>query len=189
MLILSELQVYPLIITSLWLMLPAYFPNPFAVVVGGGTPIDFGKNFIDGKRILGDGKTWRGLFGGGACGILIGLLQIYLAQQVANLISLEELPSFPIVVLFTLSFGALIGDIIMSFVKRRLGLKRGAPLPIIDQLDFVFGAFALTYVFAPNWFISNFTFWIIITILIVTPVLHRITNIIGYILKLKEVPW
>lgn len=25
------------------------------------TPIDSGKNFVDGKRIFGDNKTWKGL--------------------------------------------------------------------------------------------------------------------------------
>ena len=50
-----------IILQALWLILPAYVANASAVLVGGGTPVDFGKNWRDGKRILGDGKTWRGL--------------------------------------------------------------------------------------------------------------------------------
>ncbi|MDD1705711.1 MAG: CDP-archaeol synthase, partial [Methanoregulaceae archaeon] len=45
-------------------MMPAYVPNPVAAFLGGGRPIDGGNNFRDGRRIFGDGKTWRG-FGAG----------------------------------------------------------------------------------------------------------------------------
>ena len=38
-------------------------------------------------------------------------------------------------VIFTMAFGSLFGDMFMSFFKRRIGLKRGAPLPVVDQLD------------------------------------------------------
>ncbi|HDS59894.1 MAG TPA: CDP-archaeol synthase, partial [Thermoplasmatales archaeon] len=40
---------------AVWLVLPAYLANASAVVLGGGTPIDFGKTWRD-KRLLGDGK-------------------------------------------------------------------------------------------------------------------------------------
>ena len=55
---------YTIILQALWIIIPAYVSNASAVLVGGGTPIDFGKNWSDGKRILGDGKTWRGLLSG-----------------------------------------------------------------------------------------------------------------------------
>jgi len=50
-----------LILKTIWLLLPAYTPNNFAVIFGGGTPLDFGKKFIDGRRILGGGKTVKDL--------------------------------------------------------------------------------------------------------------------------------
>lgn len=170
------------VIKASWLMLPAYIANPTAVVFGGGKPIDFGKNWRDGRRILGDGKTFRGLLGGIACGIIIGLIQMQISP-------LWYLGIFTLTSVITLSIGALLGDIIKSFFKRRLGLKRGAKFPLVDQLDFVVGAWILTYIFDPVWFTDNFTFWIIITILILTPLLHRLTNILGYYLKLKKEPW
>ena len=61
------------IITGILAFIPALVANPFAVVSGGGRPIDFGKKIND-KRILGDGKTWKGLFGGGFSGGIIGFL-------------------------------------------------------------------------------------------------------------------
>jgi len=38
---------------AIWFFLPAYFANATPVVLGGGTPIDLGRNFLDGRRILG----------------------------------------------------------------------------------------------------------------------------------------
>lgn len=171
-----------IIIQALWLMLPAYIANPAAVVFGGGAPVDFRKNWIDGKRILGDGKTFRGLIGGTACGVIIGIIQM--------LYSPSGFPGeFTLLAIFSLSFGALLGDMVKSFFKRRIGYERGEKLPFIDQLDFVAGAWIVTYLLEPEWFLENFTFWIIIVIIVLTPALHRITNIIGYYMKLKKEPW
>jgi len=176
------LPIIAVIIKALWLMLPAYIANPTAVLFGGGTPIDFGKNFLDGKRILGDGKTFRGFFGGAACGIIVGMLQRLAPQD-----GIFVMPSISAII--TLSFGALLGDIVKSFFKRRFGFERGEKLPFIDQLDFVAGAWVLTYIFDPQWFAENFTFWVIITVLVLTPVLHRATNILGYHIRVKKEPW
>ena len=59
-------------------MVPAYVPNPVAALCGGGTPIDFDRNHSDGRRLLGDGKTYRGLACGVLAGITVGALQIWL---------------------------------------------------------------------------------------------------------------
>lgn len=171
-----------IIINAIWLMLPAYISNPMAVVFGGGTPIDLGKKWGDGRRILGDGKTIRGLFAGTICGIIAGLTQMQISP-------LGSLGNFTYTAIITISFGALLGDIVKSFFKRRLGFTRGAKLLLIDQLDFVAGAWILTYAFDPQWFIMNFTPQIIITVLILTPIFHRLTNIFGYYIKLKKEPW
>ena len=47
------------IVLIMWYLLPAYLANTVAALVGGGAPIDGGHNWSDGKRILGDGKTFR----------------------------------------------------------------------------------------------------------------------------------
>jgi CDP-2,3-bis-(O-geranylgeranyl)-sn-glycerol synthase len=175
------------LIVAFWLMLPAYIPNNCAVLFGGGMPLDGGRIFSDGRRTLGDGKTFRGTFAGTVCGILVGLLQNIVAPFVG-------LPSFGsgdemLSILVALSLGAMLGDIVAAFFKRRMGLKRGAPLFIIDQLDFVIGAWILTLFMAPEWFILHFTPIIILIVLIVTPILHRVTNIIGYRMGAKKEPW
>ncbi len=188
------LYILQIIIIAIWMMLPAYIPNPIAAVFGGGRPIDHGKYLRDGRRILGDGKTYRGLAVGILCGLLTGVLQTALTAR--NITILEvQLPSFgpdmtgSLLVILSLSIGALCGDMFMSFFKRRLGLRRGAPLPVIDQLDFVLGAWALTYILATDWFIANFSTEIIIAVLVITPVLHVVTNIVGYLIGVKKEPW
>ncbi len=180
----STLQTLAL---TLWLMLPAYVPNSTAAIFGGGLPVDFGRNFIDGKRIFGDGKTYKGLIAGTACGVLVGVVEHYSAKT-AGMPDFGEYPYF-LSAVFLLSFGALSGDMLKSFFKRRLGYERGARLEIFDQLDLVFGAWALTFIFARDWFLANFNLGIIITAIIITPVLHRIVNVIGYKIGAKKEPW
>ena len=148
----------------------------------------------DGRRILGDGKTYRGLFAGIICGLLVGLLQMRLVTGGFTVFGIT-LPAFgmsttgSVIVILALSCGSLFGDMFMSFFKRRLGLKRGAPLPVIDQLDFVLGAWLFAYLLSPAWFTATFSFWIIVTVLVITPMLHLVTNIIGYFIGVKKEPW
>jgi CDP-2,3-bis-(O-geranylgeranyl)-sn-glycerol synthase len=88
-----------------------------------------------------------------------------------------------------LAFGALLGDMAKSFVKRRLGKDRGQSWPIADQYDLVAGAFLLMLALDPAWLFANITLPILIVILILTPILHRAVNIIGYLCRVKKEPW
>ena len=150
---------------AIWFFFPAYVANATPVVLGGGKPIDLGKKFIDGRRILGDGKTFRGFILALAAGTLVGAFQ---ARPVLGLI---------------MSLGAMLGDMAVSFLKRRLGMERGAPLPVGDQLDFVAGAVALTNL------VAVIPLDYIIAIVVVTPPIHLGTNALAYALGLKERPW
>ena len=182
-----------LIILSIWLMLPAYIANPAAALLGNGRPIDMGKNFTDNKRILGDGKTIRGFILGSLCGAIIGLLQIWLAPSIAPYLSAyvsgDLLMHTSYLALLTMPVGALLGDLVKSFFKRRLGFERGAMMPVADQLDFVFGAWVLTYFLDSAWFMANFNLSIIVTVILITPILHLATNFIGFKIGKKNVPW
>ena len=176
------MNILHLIILGIWLMLPAYVPNPAAALFGGGRPIDLGKKLKDGYRIFGDGKTFRGLISGTLCGIAIGLIQNLISSRMG-------LPSFVLPALFCLSFGALLGDLCKSFFKRRFGLRRGASLPVVDQLDLVFGSWLLCLIFVRVWFLYNFKPQIIVVVLVMTPLLHISMNIIGYKMGVKKEPW
>jgi CDP-2,3-bis-(O-geranylgeranyl)-sn-glycerol synthase len=132
-----------------------------------------GKRFVDGRRILGDGKTTYGFLGGLAVGTLIGLLQGVGAGSLRWHLSLG----------FLLALGALLGDLLGSFIKRRWGIKRGGAAPGLDQLSFVVLALLLASLMSlPGW-------QVIATILIITPPIHLATNFVAYKLGLKSRPY
>lgn len=172
---------------TIWLLLPAYTPNNFAVVLGGLKPMDFGKNFFDGKRIFGDGKTFSGFFGGIIGGIFVANLQRITEKSlgVSLLSSLDYLDFF--LLTSALALGAMLGDLVGSFVKRRLNFKHGESFPVVDQLSFL--VFAILIASFTPVFWKIFTVFEIITAFIITPLLHLAVNVIAFKLKLKEVPW
>ena len=170
---------------ALWIMVPAYLPNSAAAVFGGGTPIDFGKTLGDGRRIFGNGKTYRGFFGGVLCGVLAGLIEIWAAST----FDLAMLPRQTLLSVTLLAAGALLGDLAKSFLKRRLGKERGESWFLADQYDLVVGSFLLILLIYPQWLFENITSPIAVWIVIMTPLLHRVVNIIGYYIGVKEVPW
>ena len=193
---------YEIILQALWLVLPAYIANGSALLIGGGTPIDFGKNWKDGRRIFGDGKTWRGLISGAFVG-MVGGFGLSVAAKYINMsdfafLGLNDFTGFPLMIpiIGSICFGALLGDIIKSFFKRRIGKKRGEDWIPFDQIDFVLGVLFFSFLIAVllqifgitsyNWFFKSFTEWHILTLLIITPFLHLLTNYIHKKAKSKQ---
>ena len=189
-----------LIIEALWFIFPAYLANSAPVDVSQirflkkyGKPIDGGKTWR-GKRILGDGKTWRGLYAGIIAGTLVGIIQTAIQPSLEN--DYPNLLQMTVALAFMISLGALVGDMAESFFKRQIDLKPGAPLPLLDQLDFVFGAvfFAWLWVVFSTGQIAgafeNMLGWSrFLLILLITPLMHLITNFIAWAWKLKKDPW
>lgn len=191
-------DVLLIMITGLWLYVPAMVPNSNAALIGRycntSLKMDFGKTW-KGKRIFGDGKSWVGFFGGAITAILIGFLQLGIAALCGDSENFWGFGPFwgNVGILCTMSFGALLGDLCGAFIKRRLGMERGQKAPVLDQYDFFVGSFLLTFAFFPDFIISNFIEgWHIaalIFILVMTFVIHRGVNIIGYKLGVKNEPW
>ncbi len=159
-----------LIVESLKLIFPAYCANAAPVLVGGGLPMDFGKNFVDGRRVFGKNKTFRGFFFGLTIGILVGLLEVFLF-------------GYPLLFVVLSPLGALLGDLAGAFLKRRLNISPGGLLPLVDQVDFVVGAVLFSL---PLGIVS---FELAVAMLIITPPIHLLTNYAAYKLKLKSNPW
>jgi CDP-2,3-bis-(O-geranylgeranyl)-sn-glycerol synthase len=184
------------VLQALWFILPAYFANSMPVQFSKvaflekyGKPIDGGRTWM-GARILGDGKTWRGLVIGVTIGSLIGVLQLIYQKDIAlffgGLLGAADftLPIMSLQLAFMLSLGALAGDMVASFFKRRTGLHPGEPAPLMDQLDFVFGAFLFSWFLLGT--IDYDRFFILV---VITPILHLIANFVAWIWKLKKNPW
>ncbi|MEA1930566.1 MAG: CDP-2,3-bis-(O-geranylgeranyl)-sn-glycerol synthase [Euryarchaeota archaeon] len=180
-------MVGSLVATAFWAMLPAYVPNNAAVLAGGGRPIDGGRTW-DGRRALGDGKTWRGTAVGTLVGVLLALGLNAVNAPLSSALGFS-LPTFPLHAAVALAFGAMVGDIGASFIKRRSGRERGAAFPGLDQLDFVVGSLLLAFLVAGDWFLSTFTPGVLAVILVITPLLHVGTNVIAFKIGAKDEPW
>jgi CDP-2,3-bis-(O-geranylgeranyl)-sn-glycerol synthase len=159
-----------LVVESLKFIFPAYCANAAPVLVGGGFPMDFGKDFFDGKRVFGNNKTFRGFFFGLAIGVGVGLVEWIIFD-------------YPLLFSLLTPLGALLGDLAAAFLKRRLGIAPGGLFPIVDQIDFVVGAIIFALPLA-------MIYWqLAVVTLIITPPIHLLTNFGAYVLKLKKNPW
>lgn len=164
------------------LMVPAYAANMAPSIIKGHKPMDFGRNFIDGKRLFGDGKTIRGFFSGILCGIIVGMIFGPLYELVTGGVVLSDFAKYGFLG-FLVGFGTVLGDLCGSFIKRRFNVERGAVFPLMDQEGFMIGAiFMLWLVWSP----VPITWTLIIALLIITPPLHLLGNIMAYKLGNKK---
>jgi len=181
--VLNIFNIYVLV-ECIWLILPAYAANGLAPLVRGRRAIDSGRK-LAGRRVFGDGKTWEGLVFGIVIAVLIALIEMIAYPYLPWGISDVPLVIVPMSALlgFLLGSGAMVGDLVGSFIKRRFGLKRGAPAPLLDQEDFLVGSL----LFASLLITVKIEWWILL--LVITPVLHWTACIIGYIFKVKRTPY
>jgi CDP-2,3-bis-(O-geranylgeranyl)-sn-glycerol synthase len=167
------MDIGTIIIEALKFIFPAYCANGAPVLGGGGKPMDFGKNFCDGKPILGANKTFRGFFFGWGIGLLVGLVEGMVFG----------FASYSILFSVLTPLGALLGDLTGAFIKRRLNIAPGGLLPVVDQIDFVVGALVFSL---PLMIVS----WeLAVAVLLITPPIHLFTNFLAYKMKLKKNPW
>ncbi|TRO49948.1 CDP-2,3-bis-(O-geranylgeranyl)-sn-glycerol synthase [Candidatus Bathyarchaeota archaeon] len=166
----NQMPIVTLVAEALLFIFPAYCANAVPVLAGGGTPMDFGKNFFDGKRIFGDHKTFRGFFFGLLVGILVGIAEFLIFD-------------YPILFIILPSLGALAGDLLGSFAKRRIGISPGGLFPIVDQIDFVIGALLFSIP------LSILTWELALVVILITPPIHLLTNYVAFKMRLKKHPW
>jgi CDP-2,3-bis-(O-geranylgeranyl)-sn-glycerol synthase len=109
----------------------SFFHLLLLIIVANGSPIvlrdllgerldyalDCGAEFIDGHRLLGGSKTWRGLLGAviftAAAGVMLG---------------------YSVTTGLLVGLLAMLGDISASFIKRRLNLPPSSMAPLLDQI-------------------------------------------------------
>lgn len=177
------------LIKVLWWLLPAIIANITATYFGGRWIMDRGRVHHDGRRLLGDGKTWSGLLGGTLAGFTIASL-LYWWDPLSYGFGWDR-PGIIFIIL--MANGALWGDVIASFIKRRLDRKRGARFEPWDQYDWLIGAFMLTAPFYVGWYgehlLSGETLMALIVVIPFIFIGHRVINIIGHAIGWKDVPW
>lgn len=176
------------VLECFYFFLPAYLANmtpPLLKKAGVlkilAKRVDFGKDYR-GISIFGNHKTWRGLAGGTIIGIIIAFLQLKLFEYpFFKSISLVNYDQINILLFgFLISFGALAGDLLFSFLKRRRDLKPGAPWIPFDQIDYVIGSFLFLFPYLA----MEYSIWA--TILILTFFLNIIVNYIGFKIGVNE---
>ncbi len=106
-------------------------------------PIDAGRS-SRGRRVLGDGKTWRGVATAVVGCVIAVAVQKYALWPLARPIALLDYSrASPLALGLALGVGATAGELPNSFVKRRVGIpaggtKRGPSRVVFylwDQLD------------------------------------------------------
>lgn len=183
---LEELTSPAFILSISIILAPSYLANGMAAIFSGGPPLDRGKLFRDRHRILGDGKTQNGTMGA----ILFGLVGSLAVVLLVNVFLPEYHFGVSHLVLgFLSAIGAISGDILGAFIKRRMGLERGAMAPGLDQLGFILFAVLFVGVYDLLQPTIRFNLQMLAFALIVTPFMHLLGNFIGFKLGKKKVPW
>lgn len=179
------------ILLAFWFFLPAGIANATPVFAKRipflnklDYPIDFYKS-INGIRIFGDHKTFRGLITGVIMAILTAGIQLSIFN---NSPELRENLGFDFssvsFILYGIlaGLGALLGDAIKSFFKRRVNIKPGSSWFPFDQIDYIIGGIVFLIP------IIRLSFIQYVLTFIVWFGLHLASTYIGYLLKLKDKP-
>ena len=157
-------------------------------------PMDNNKNFIDGKRIFGDNKTWKGFIGyiilNLICMILFGLLWNYTNLNHLNFFynSIENTFFNNIILGLLLGLGYALFELPNSFLKRRLDIEPGKTINgfkkiffiFLDQADSVFGCCLVVALF----YKMSLKFYLMYVLL--GAATHLIFNMILYFAKLRK---
>ena len=171
-----------LIFESLWIFLPAYVANATPVLLARFRLLEFMNKPIDhgfklGKnRLFGETKTWRGLIGGSFAALLITAIQY----------SYETGLSYKLFLLMGLTMGLGVGlmDLFKSFVKRRFNIESTKPWFPFDHMDYLGGLAVLNSLMGE--FMDYRIFW---CILIISPIMPILANMVSYKLGWKKVWW
>jgi len=128
-------------------------------------PVDAGRTWSDGRPLFGPSKTWRGLLSGTLACVLFALW-------------------LDLGWLFGAGFGALslLGDLLSSFIKRRMGLTSSARAVWLDQLPEA----ALPMLMA--WFWFPLPFWEIAAIAMLFALSNMLFSPLLYRLGIRKQP-
>ena len=156
-------------------------------------PLDFNKK-INGKRIFGDNKTWKGLLGY----IFFNIIFMILVGIIYKATNIEHLNFFYInhknTLIYNIIVGALLGlfyalfELPNSFMKRRLDIKPGKTIKgpkkyffiFLDQADSVFGVALVVWMFYP------IGIKVYLLYILVGAVTHLVINMLLYLLHLRK---
>lgn len=125
----------------------------------GRQPVDGGRKMPDGRPLLGGSKTWRGVLAALGASILLAILLGYGA-------------------LFGLVFALLVvaGDLLSSFLKRRLGLVPSSRSTGLDQLpeSILPSIYAVMHLGVEWWWVPLWAVAFMLLEIVASPLLFRL---------------
>jgi len=161
-------------IQLVYFMAPAYAANMLPPFVkywrGWNPPIS--------RRWLGSHKTVLGFAAGVSAAVLTALAQSYLAWPGAIAVRVTWLGLG-----LRFGIGAMAGDAVKSFFKRRAELPPGTPWIPFDQVDFVVGTLVLV------WPAADLSWPDVAAILLSSAAGHVLVNHLGYWLGVRPSKW
>lgn len=162
-------------------MSPVLFKNRLKFLA---KPVDLNVQ-LGGNPIFGSHKTWRGLIVAIMMGGFLYLLWLSIAYWYPESVAWSpfDITTLPWWFGFAFSAGAIGGDLVKSFFKRRVAIQPGKTWFPFDQIDFLIGA-----AFVASFFV-HFTFLMWVIIISVGIVMHIFVNHIAFWLKVKDSPW
>ena len=157
-------------------------------------PIDFGRNFVDGKRLFGDNKTYIGFISM----IVFCLIFQVIWGIICCKFEFENFNELYLIYSNTIHFNILVGllfgftymicELPNSFIKRRInivpgktdkGLK-GVIFFVIDQIDSLIGVFFVLML------LNGMSFSRYLLYLLVGAVTHILINLLLYGLRIRR---
>ena len=155
------------------------------------SPIDGGRSF-HGRRLFGDGKTWRGVVVAVVGSAATVFAQKYVIGARAGALALVDYSTVSVPALgAAIGGGAMLGELPNSFVKRRLGVPRGGTAPvqpwrtifwIWDQVDLLTTTWPLL-----GFWIRPRAAWVVASFAIAL-VLHPSVAVVGWLLGARRSP-
>jgi len=157
---------------DLKLLLILVFANGAPIVAGQlfrnkyNRPVDFGIRLVDQKRLLGDSKSWRGLFSA-----------IILATAGAVVLGFNWKTGL------LLGSWSMLGDLFSSFIKRRLGMRPSSQALGLDQIpESLFPLLAVSPVLELEW-------WRMLYLVLLFIVIELTLSRLLFRLKIRKRPY
>jgi CDP-archaeol synthase len=152
----------------------------FLIIIANGAPIllrvllkdefnlavDFGCKLPDNKRIFGPSKTWRGIFAALVVTSIAAWLFGY-SSETGLLVAVC----------------AILGDLLSSFIKRRLAMAPSSTAPLLDQVpESFFPAFIVMQLF-------NLEIFSVILLVIIFIMVELIISRVLYLWGIRKRPY
>lgn len=173
---------------AIWFFLPAGIANVTPIFAARipllkqwNYPLDFFQK-SNNIRIFGDHKTIRGIISGIILGTVTAVLLFSISTNFRTFLPSWYFTSNPWLLGILLSLGALLGDAIKSFFKRRFNIRPGETWIPFDQIDYTLGGLLFASL------IHTLTFLQYSLVISIWVGIHIFSTYTGYFLRLKNQP-